>query len=129
MAGNVVPDEAMLTVNLRIAPDRTVDDGVEAFRALIAEAWEDGDRFEVVDAAAPAAPSLGHPILARLVDRGLPVRAKLGWTDVARFAQAGIPAVNFGPGDAAVAHTADEHVTRASIERVHEALHHLLTTS
>jgi succinyl-diaminopimelate desuccinylase len=127
VAGNVVPDEATLTVNLRVAPDRTLDEGIEAFRQLVSDELEDGDHIDVVDAAPPAAPSLTHPVLARLVDQGLEVRAKLGWTDVARFAQAGIPAVNLGPGDATVAHTAGEHVRRESIERVHVALHRLLT--
>jgi succinyl-diaminopimelate desuccinylase len=127
VAGNVVPDRAVVTVNLRIAPDRTVDEGVEALRALVAPELDDGDGFEVVDAAPGAAPSLGHPLLARLAAQGMPVRAKLGWTDVARFAGWGVPAVNLGPGDATVAHTADEHVTRESIERVHAALVGLLT--
>ena len=128
VAGNVVPDVAVLTVNLRIAPDRTVAHGVDAFRAVIGDEIEADDGFEVVDAADPAPPSLTHPLLTRLVDEGLDVRAKLGWTDVARFAAAGIPAVNLGPGDATVAHTADEHVHRDSIERVHAVLHRLLTT-
>jgi succinyl-diaminopimelate desuccinylase len=127
VAGNVVPDRAVLTVNLRIAPDRTLDEGIAAFRELVAEELEDADGFEVVDAAPPAPPSLDHPLLARLAADGMEVRAKLGWTDVARFAELGIPAVNFGPGDATVAHTADEHVERASIERVHTALHRLVT--
>ena len=127
VAGNVVPDRATVTVNLRIAPDRTLDEGIDAFRALVADLLEADDEIAVTDSAAPAPPALTHPLLAGLVDTGIEVRAKLGWTDVARFAAAGIPALNFGPGDATVAHTADEHVDRDSIERVHRALHALLT--
>ncbi|MEL6984416.1 MAG: succinyl-diaminopimelate desuccinylase, partial [Actinomycetota bacterium] len=75
------------------------------------------------------APSLLHPLLSRLVDdNGLEVRAKLGWTDVARFDSYGVPATNFGPGDPRVAHSADEHLDRTSIEVVHRALHQLVTT-
>ena len=127
IAGNVVPDRAALTVNLRIAPDRTVDEGVAAFHDLIAADLEPGDTFELVDAAPPAAPALDHPVLGRLAAQGMEVRAKLGWTDVARFSELGVPAVNFGPGDATVAHTADEHVRRDSVERVHRALFALVT--
>ncbi len=127
VAGNVVPDRAALTVNLRIAPDRTVDEAVEAFRAMVAPWLDDGDGFELVDSAVPAPPSLTHPLFAPMVEAGTPVRAKLGWTDVSRFAEHGIPAVNFGPGDSSVAHMQDEHVTRDSLERVHAALHRLLT--
>lgn len=127
VAGNVVPDEAVLTVNLRIAPDRSVDEAVEAFRSMIDPFLDDGDTVDVVDSAPPAPPSLTHPLFARLVDTGTPVRAKLGWTDVARFAEHGVPAINFGPGDSSVAHMQDEHVTRDSIERVHAALLALVT--
>ena len=68
---------------------------------------EADDELAVVDCADGAAPGLGHPLLAALISRNaLTVRAKLGWTDVARFAAHGIPAANFGPGDATLAHTA-----------------------
>lgn len=126
VSGNVVPDKAVLTVNHRFAPDRSIDEAVQHVRDVIGEIEAD-DRFEVVDASPAAPPSLDHPVLQALVRRqSLAVRAKLGWTDVARFAQLGIPAANFGPGDATLAHTANEWVGRGPIERVHLALADLL---
>ncbi|MFP5254903.1 MAG: succinyl-diaminopimelate desuccinylase [Acidimicrobiia bacterium] len=129
VAGNVVPDEARVTVNRRFAPDRTVAEAEAELRALLAPALQDGDEVAVVDAAPSAPPGLSNPMLRRLVeDHALPVRAKLGWTDVARFAELGIPACNLGPGDPTVAHTADEHVDRASLERSYQVLRAVLTT-
>ena len=119
VAGNVVPDEVVLLVNHRFAPDRTPDEAEAHLRELCAPWVEADDVVEVVDVADGAAPSLDHPLLAALVARNdLVVRAKLGWTDVARFAAHGIPAANFGPGDATLAHTADERVGRGA-DRAH----------
>jgi acetylornithine deacetylase len=44
------------------------------------------------------------------------------WTDAALFAEAGIPAVCFGPGDIARAHSATEWVEIADLERASEIL-------
>ena len=126
VAGNVVPDRATLTVNHRFAPDRTPEEAEAHVRDVLGP-LEEGDSLVVADLAPGAAPGLDHPLLRTLIDRNrLPVRAKLGWTDVARFAAAGIPAANFGPGDATLAHTRDERVERAPIEAVHRALRDLL---
>jgi succinyl-diaminopimelate desuccinylase len=128
VAGNVVPDRVVLVVNHRFAPDRTVEEAVEHVRSVLQP--DDGDELVLVDSAPAGPPAVSHPLLARLIERhDLPVRAKLGWTDVARFAAHGIPAANFGPGDATLAHTAGEYVDRAPIERVHAVLVDLLTTS
>jgi succinyl-diaminopimelate desuccinylase len=127
VSGNVVPDRASVTINHRFAPDRSVEEAEAAVRAVLAPALEPDDEVVLVDAAPAAAPALDHPVLRALVERnGLTVRSKLGWTDVARFAEQGIPATNFGPGDATIAHTADELVHREPLERCHRALADLL---
>ncbi|MEO7429137.1 MAG: succinyl-diaminopimelate desuccinylase [Acidimicrobiales bacterium] len=129
VAGNVVPDLATVTLNRRFAPDRTPAEAEAEVRSLLAPTLEDGDEVTVLDVAPAAAPGLDQPVLRALIeDHGLPVRAKLGWTDVARFAAAGIPACNLGPGDPTLAHTADERVERASLERTYAVLHAVLTT-
>ena len=128
VAGNVVPDRATLTINHRFAPDRTNQEAETALRDLIAPALDADDEVRLVDLAGAAPPALDDPLLASLISRNqLPVRAKLGWTDVARFAEHGIPAANFGPGDATIAHTRDERVERSPIEHCHAALVDLVT--
>ncbi|MFV0523798.1 MAG: succinyl-diaminopimelate desuccinylase [Acidimicrobiales bacterium] len=128
VGGNVVPDRAMLRLHLRYAPDRSAADAERFVRDLVSPWLDAGDRLEVVDASPACRPSLDHPLLARLVaDNDLPVRAKLGWTDVARFDAIGVPATNFGPGEPTLAHTADERLGRAPLERCHRALRRLIT--
>ena len=129
VAGNVVPDGAVVTINYRFAPDRDPAQAEAGLRRLLAGglALDQGDRFDVVDVAPGAPPALGHPVLASLVAAsGAPARAKLGWTDVATCWEAGIPAANFGPGDPWLAHTPDEHVSRAELEAARAALGELV---
>jgi succinyl-diaminopimelate desuccinylase len=127
VAGNVVPDEAVITLNHRFAPDRSPDEAEAHVRQLLAPHLEEGDEVELVDVAPAAAPGLTHPLLATLQAlSGAEVAAKLGWTDVARFAAHGVPAANFGPGDATIAHTAGEHLDRAPLEQVWSVLSALL---
>jgi succinyl-diaminopimelate desuccinylase len=130
VAGNVVPDQASVTINHRFAPDRTVAEAEAHLRSVIGDdVLADDATFTLVDAAAAAAPSLTQPLLAGLASRvGVPPRAKLGWTDVAFFAERGIPAVNFGPGDPTIAHTAGEFVHRSEIERAYAVLADLVTS-
>jgi succinyl-diaminopimelate desuccinylase len=106
VASNVIPDECVVSVNLRFAPDRSAEDA----QAHVREVFEGFD-VEVTDVAPGARPGLDHPAAAslRAAVGGVP-RAKLGWTDVARFALLGMPAVNYGPGDPELAHTPGEHV-------------------
>jgi succinyl-diaminopimelate desuccinylase len=106
VAGNVVPDLCVVTVNLRFAPDRSEADAEQHVREVF-----DGFALEVTDSAPGALPGLTAPAARHFVDAvGVTPVAKYGWTDVARFASLGIPAVNFGPGDPNLAHTREEWV-------------------
>jgi succinyl-diaminopimelate desuccinylase len=111
VAGNVVPDECVVTVNYRFAPDRNAAQAEDFVRSLF-PAWP----VAVLDVAEGARPGLAQPAAAAFVAAvgGTP-RAKLGWTDVARFAALGVPAVNYGPGVSEIAHTPDEYVEIAAI--------------
>jgi succinyl-diaminopimelate desuccinylase len=111
VAGNVIPDECVVTVNFRFAPDRSTDQAQDYVREVF-----DGWDVRVTDYAGGARPGLAKPAVASFVAAmGGEPRAKLGWTDVARFDALGIPAVNYGPGDPRLAHTKDEHVELAAI--------------
>jgi succinyl-diaminopimelate desuccinylase len=118
VAGNVVPDECIVTVNYRFAPDRSVDEAIAHVREVFA-----GLSVTVTDAAPGALPGLDRPAAADFVMAvGEQPRPKFGWTDVARFSGLAIPALNFGPGDPALAHTRDEHVPLAQITSVEERM-------
>ena len=123
VAGNVIPDEASLTVNFRYAPDRDEDAAEAHVREVFAEAIAEGASFTVTDNAGGAMPGLSEPAAAAFVAAvGRPARAKLGWTDVARFAAFGIPAVNYGPGDPTLAHTREENVLVDRLQPAEDAL-------
>ena len=127
MAGNVVPDSAMVRINHRYAPDRTGAEAEAHVRAVLAQHLDDGDEVVLVDHSPAAGPGMSHPLLQRLAaNGGLEVRAKLGWTDVAFFSEHGVPAVNLGPGEPTLAHSADERVERSSVEACHAVLYRLL---
>jgi len=118
IAGNVIPDECIVTVNYRFAPDRSEADAA----AHVVEVF-DGLAVTVVDSAPAARPGLDSPLPQAFVRAvGGAARAKLGWTDVARFGVLGIPAVNFGPGDPNLAHTVDEHVELSKVIAAEVAL-------
>jgi succinyl-diaminopimelate desuccinylase len=111
VAGNVIPDECVVTVNFRFAPDRSAQQAADYLRELFS-----GFDVQIVDVAEGARPGLADPAAASFAAAmGGQARAKLGWTDVARFAALGIPAVNYGPGDPLLAHTRGEHVELAAI--------------
>ena len=118
VAGNVIPDLCEVEVNFRFAPDRSTDAAQEYVREFF-----DGFEVEFTDLAAGARPGLDAPLAQEFVAAvGATAKPKYGWTDVARFSEAGIPAVNYGPGDPSLAHHDHERVEIAQIVAVETAL-------
>ena len=129
VAGNVVPDEATVTINHRFAPDRSPEEAERFLRSVVEPFMEEGDSFEMTDCSPAARSELTNPLMAAFIGRNdLMVRAKLGWTDVAFFSEQGIPAANFGPGDATLAHTQHEHLDERPLLMTSLALENLLRT-
>jgi len=123
-ARNVVPDLCTLNVNYRFAPDQEPEAAAGELRAFAAR---HGGEAVATDLS-PACPSFTDaPLVRRFAERtGAPVEPKQAWTDVARLAQAGIPAVNFGPGHTEQAHRQGEWVELAALERGYRLLERFL---
>ncbi|TYL45181.1 succinyl-diaminopimelate desuccinylase [Nocardioides sp. BGMRC 2183] len=124
VAGNVVPDECVVTINYRFAPDRTEEEALDHLREVFP-----GHELTVTDSSPGALPGLDRPAAREFLSAvGMPVSPKFGWTDVARFSALGVPAVNYGPGDAEYAHKKDEKVLKSRIVACEQALRAWLTT-
>jgi succinyl-diaminopimelate desuccinylase len=123
VAGNVIPDECVVEVNFRFAPDRS-----EAEAEAFVRDFFDGYDVRLTDTAPGALPGLDRPAAKRFVEAvGGVVNPKFGWTDVARFTVLGVPAVNFGPGDPMLAHKQEEFVPVAQIEHCERVLREWLS--
>ncbi len=123
VAGNVVPDEVTMTINHRFAPDITPAQAEENMKKLFKDF-----NFQLLDVASGAPTGLNNELIKDFVSKiGTAIAPKFGWTDVARFAAAGIPAINFGPGDPNLAHHPDEAVKIKQIEDVFASLKDWLT--
>jgi succinyl-diaminopimelate desuccinylase len=118
IAQNVIPDRVVCGVNYRFAPGRTPD----AARARLRELCPGGEL--TIDSLAPSgAVATASPRAQALIAAGdLEVAPKQAWTPVAEFGLAGLPAVNFGPGDPPQAHRRDESVEIAALVRSYEVL-------
>jgi succinyl-diaminopimelate desuccinylase len=124
VAGNVIPDRCVVTVNYRFAPDRDIAAAEGHLRDVFSR-WD----VAIVDAAPSARPGLSDgPAASFAAAVGGAPRAKLGWTDVARFAELGIPAVNYGPGISELSHTKDEYVEIPTIGDCEARMRHWLST-
>lgn len=122
-ARNVVPERFTLNLNYRFAPGRSLAEAQQEVRDLVGDA-----AVVTFTDLSPSGPVfLDQPLVqAFLASTGAKVQPKQAWTDVARLAAHGVPAVNFGPGESAQAHQADERVPVANLTLGWRMLHAFL---
>ncbi len=127
IAENVIPDEVRCHVNYRYAPGRSAADAEAVIRERCAAPHSS---LEIHSNAPSGTVHVGDPLVRELIAAGdLSVAPKQAWTPVAEFALAGIPAVNFGPGDPAYAHRRDELVRVDALLRSARTLERFLCSS
>jgi succinyl-diaminopimelate desuccinylase len=118
IAANVVPDRCIAQLNYRYAPGRTRDQAEARIRELAG-----GAEVAIRGNSPPAHVVVDRPLVQRLRAAGeFEIRPKQAWTPVAQFAEAGLDAVNLGPGATRFAHRRDERVEIAELVRTYEAL-------
>ncbi len=117
-AHNVVPDNCELTISYRFGPQYSVEQAITRLKEVVQT-----ENITIHDAS-PSCMLEADSKANELLDPTIPRGFFKGWTDIAQLQQAGIPAVNFGPGDISVAHTAYEYV---GIEKITKFLSQLKT--
>ncbi len=129
---NTVPDRCVIDIDRRLLPGESPTEAIDDLNRYL-----QGFEFIALPpklACPPLLPNGGDEYVARLgtaIDR---VRGRHEvWnvpygTDASTIQEAGIPAVVFGPGDIAQAHTKDEWLDLAELEAAAEVLFGFLTS-
>jgi succinyl-diaminopimelate desuccinylase len=118
-ARNVVPEAFELNLNYRFAPGKSLEAAQEDVRRLVAGRAE----VRFTDLAPSGRVCADNPLYRQLLGlTGLPAASKQAWTDVARFSELGVDAVNFGPGETAQAHQANESCSIPALAVAYEKL-------
>jgi acetylornithine deacetylase len=131
---NTVPDRCRVEIDRRLLPGEDAASAHHHFQAWLA------DRLPGIRHDCPqpflSGPPLGSAGSEEIVQRlGAAIDSVQGshqvvavpyGTDAGPLAQAGVPAVVFGPGDIARAHTCDEWVPLDEVERASEVLYRFI---
>ena len=122
---NIVPAECTITVDRRTLPDETDAGVVREIAALLRQRQLQARISNTKLAPALAMETSPHLPLVRRFFAAAGQTEPVGvhyFCDAAVLAAGGIPSVVFGPGDIAQAHTADEWISLAQVERAKNLL-------
>jgi succinyl-diaminopimelate desuccinylase len=111
---NVVPDRCYAEIDIRILP------GQESMATAVAEFFEQHRvpaSVTSIKTSAPLYTSPDNPFITNFIALGSKLTGANWFCDAAFFALQGTPAIAIGPGSIAQAHTADEFIDVAELER------------
>jgi len=117
---NTVPDRCRIEIDRRVLPGENAREALGQFLAYLSEWTPKNIRFECPEQPWLCAPALSADLSKEITTKlGAAINSVKGahevqavpyGTDASVLAEAGIPAVVFGPGDIRKAHTCDEWV-------------------
>lgn len=113
-AFNVLPPKAELTVNFRFSPDRSIDEA----RALLFSYIGAENTSKIDEVSSSYIGSSNRDFL----QLGINSEIMQAWTDIAQLNEAGIPAINFGPGSIKYAHKPDEKINISDFKEFYTKL-------
>ena len=126
------PDLCSVEIERRTLPGETAQTFLDELATAIATVRETHPGLEVdlslTTAQSASDVSRDEPVMVAMLDalgvEGLPRRVEglSAWTDAALLNEAGIPAICFGPGDIALAHSATEFVPLDEIDSATQVL-------
>jgi acetylornithine deacetylase/succinyl-diaminopimelate desuccinylase-like protein len=123
---NVIPDSCEASVDLRFVPAHYHPEIIERFRKRL-ESVCPGIEVSAVPAP-PLYTDPAHPLIAKLGECGARPVGAPWFCDACYFAERGMPAVALGPGSIAQAHTCDEFIAVADLEKGVEFFRKFLAT-
>ncbi|MEZ6142830.1 MAG: M20 family metallopeptidase [Zavarzinella sp.] len=131
---NTVPDRCLIEIDRRMLPGEKAAEIHENLMKLIAQSGVPDVSVTTTLTCPALQPDLSQLLTQQL---GASINAVVGHhqvlavpygTDASTLAEAGIPAVVFGPGDIAQAHTKDEWIELQQIDIASEILYHAAKT-
>ena len=122
---NIVPDHCRISVDRRTLPGETESGACQEIEAFLRASKLNAKVSSVKLKPCYPMETPANLLLVRSLLRSLGQKRPVGlhyFCDAAVLAQGGIPSVVFGPGDIAQAHTADEWIELAQLDRGRDML-------
>ncbi|MFO0824731.1 MAG: M20 family metallopeptidase [Gemmataceae bacterium] len=129
---NTVPDFCRIDIDRRLLPGETYQSATAELEAFLRALPEIDFPFTLSPSSPGCAPLSPEPSMELVKRFGAVINSFVGkhsvhsvpfGTDASRVAIAGVPAIVFGPGDIAQAHTKDEWIDLAQLEPAAEILY------